>query len=112
MLTDAAAISILLFNTVLTIPITAVSIITLTCREGNIYYPPDAECFGPYHAPLAVLAIINLIVVVVEGQFYWFLYYEKDPFSKSYFSINHGLPRLGKFLLKMVSAIYFGADID
>lgn len=59
-----------------------------------------------------VMAGFILLMVVGELQIYWLLYYTKNPFSKSYNALPTGLPRLGKFLLKVLPTIYFAMGLE
>ena len=56
-------------------------------------------------------AIFNALVVLLEQQFYWFFFSTRNPFSQSYSAIPSGLPRLGKFALKLVPAVFFGLEL-
>ena len=107
-----AAYSVAIFNTVLTIPIVSASMITLFCSQESIYHKDTIGCSSNLHFFEIFAAVINLIVVVIEAQFYWFFLHSKNPFSRSYFAIPSGLPRLGKFILKLVPTVYFAAGVS
>lgn len=44
-------------------------------------------------------------------MFYGFIFYIRNPFSKSYYSVPANLHRLAKLLLKLLPPLYFVVDI-
>lgn len=106
-----AAIEIILFNTILTIPIANVSMITLYCHNSSMYHL-TRKCYDPAHIVLCVLSAINLLVIVLSTLLYWFIFYVRNPFSKSYYALFNNLYKLGKFLLKILPPLYFVIDIE
>lgn len=59
---------------------------------------------------LCVVSVVNVLVIVVEGLLYWFLFYVRNPFSRSYYALANNLFRLGKIVLKIFAPVYFVVD--
>lgn len=105
------AIQFVLINTIFTIPIFNVSIITLYCDASGDYYPSDYVCYNLNHIVLCALAGICLLVIVVVTLLNWLIFYDKDPTSRSFLAVPSNLSRLGKMLVKILPPIYFVIDV-
>lgn len=104
------AINFVLLNSILTVPIFNVSIITLYCDAEGDYYPSDYTCYDLNHIILCVLAVICMIVVITGTLFNWLLFYDRDPTSRSFLGVSSSLYKLGKVLLKIIPPVYFVID--
>lgn len=105
-----ATFQIILLNTVLTIPIFNVSAITLYCQEGSPYHE-TTQCYDLVHIIMCVFASFNLLVLILESLLYWFIFYLRNPFSKSYYALSNNLNKLGKLLIKILPPLYFVVDV-
>ena len=105
--------SFILFNTILTIPVYNVSIITLYCDKNSIYYNKTSnKCYDSTHIVMCIFAAINLFVILISSLIYWFLFYLRDPFNKGYYSLANNLFRLGKLVIKLLPPAYFLIDVE
>lgn len=103
----------ILFNTILTIPVYNVSIITLYCDKNSIYHnKTSGKCYDSIHIAMCIFAAINLFVILMSSLIYWFLFYFRDPFYKGYYSLANNLFRLGKLVIKLLPPAYFLIDVN
>lgn len=107
-----ATFQIVLLNTIFIVPIFNVSVITLYCDKASIYHSNRSQgCYDTTHIVLCILSAVNVLILIVESLFYGFIFYIRNPFSKSYYSLPANLHRLAKLLLKLLPPLYFVVDI-
>lgn len=93
------------------LPIFNISIIALYCNKSSIYYQNSGEeCYNVPHIIFLIFCVLNILVILIESFIYWYLFYLRNPFSKSYYAVASNLFRLGKQLIKLVSPLYFLID--
>ena len=110
-LKKAAAYQFILMNTVLTIPLINISIIALYCTPESSYYSHSSmTCYQSSHLAFCFLAAFTLLVVVADSLIFWFLFYTKNPFSKSFYAVPNNLFRLAKLAIKIAPPVYWAVD--
>lgn len=57
-----------------------------------------------------MLSGLNLLVLLVSGLLYWFIFYTRNPFSHGYYALSNNLFRLGKLAIKILMPLYFVVD--
>ena len=71
---------IVLYTTVLTIPMFQTSVTAFYCAQSNPFTSRQ-ECYVGSHVLIAILGLLNMLCLMLVNVFYAMYYYSRNPFS-------------------------------
>jgi hypothetical protein len=98
-----------LYTTILTIPIFQTSLTAFYCSVDNPF-TSQQDCYIGSHIIIVIMGIINCLWLLLVNAFYAMYYYSRNPFSENFMTCSSNWHSLGRFLIKIVPMIFIMYD--
>lgn len=104
-----ANLLMVLYTTILTIPIFQTSVTAFYCSADNPF-TSQQNCYVGSHIIIVIMGILNCMWLLVVNAYYTMYYYSRNPFSSSFMTCSSNWHNLGKFLIKITPMIFMMYD--